>query len=98
MEVVEGERALDAGVDDGDVGVAAGCDGALLRVEAEYLGGVRGGDVHEALEGHAALDDALGVGDAHARLDAVVPACYVCDGLEADLLLPGGGNEVGGYS
>ena len=67
-----------------------------MRIQTEYLGCVRGGDVNEALEGHATLDDALGVGDAHARLDAVVPACNVCDGLEADLLLPGGGNEVGG--
>ena len=48
------------------------------------------------MEGHAAPDDALGVGDADARLDAVVAAGDVGDGLEAGLLFPGGGHEVSG--
>ena len=96
VEVVEGKGPLDGGIDDGDVGVAAGRYDSLLRVEAHDLGGVGGGDVNEALEGHAAPDDALGVGDADAGFDAVVAASYVGDGFEAGLLLPGGGNEIGG--
>ena len=96
MQVVERERFVYRGVDDGDVGVAAGGDSALARIHAEYLGGVGRCDVHKPLQGHAALDHAFGVGDAHARLYAVVSAGYIGHRLEADLLFPSGGHKIGG--
>ena len=35
VEIVESQLSLDRGIDDRDIGVAAGCDRALLRVHAE---------------------------------------------------------------
>src|SRR5690606_26525890 len=52
-----------------DVGVGADGDRALARVEAEELGGVRRGDLYEALERQLAAADAVGVEQVHAVLD-----------------------------
>src|SRR5262249_14902987 len=77
VEVVLGERLPDRRVEQDEVRVAARGDDTLPRVEPEDPRGVRRGDGGEALERHAALDDALGERDAEARLRPEVAARHV---------------------
>src|SRR5262245_19856867 len=55
VEVVLGQHLADAGIHEGEIGVAARRDDALARVEPEDLRGVGGRDIGEALERHATL-------------------------------------------
>src|SRR5262245_60756980 len=59
VQVGHTQGLLDRRIDDGDVGVAAHRDGALLRIETEELGGIGGGDGRIVLDGHAASEDGL---------------------------------------
>src|SRR5207244_5437492 len=74
VEVVLDERLAHAGIDEYEVGVAAGRDDALLGIEPEDPGRIGSRDVRRALERHAALDDALAVADAQTPLVPHVPA------------------------
>ena len=98
MEVVHGEALFDGGVDEGDVGVAAGGEGAFAGVEAHQAGAVGGGDIHEAGEGHTAFGDAFAVGDADAGFGAVVSAGDIAHGFAGDFEVPVGAVFVGGHS
>ena len=71
VEVVHRQRFVEFRIDDRYVGVAPGGEGAFLGVYSKDLRGVGRSDVDEAIEGHAAFYDALGVGDADSGLDAV---------------------------
>jgi len=79
VEVVARERLLERRVEQDEVGVAARREHALRGIQAEDARGVGRGDRGEALERHAALDDALGPRDPQARLGADVAAGDVLD-------------------
>src|SRR5262245_3666538 len=74
VQVGHAQRLLDGRIDDGDVGVAANGDGALLRIEAQQLGGVGGGDGRVILERHPPPHHRFRVVEPHTDLDADVTA------------------------
>src|SRR5258705_5637261 len=96
VEVLLDERLPDRRVHEGEIGVAPRGDHAFPRVEAEDLRGIGGGDLGEALEGHAALAHPFRERNAESRLRAHVAARHVLDGAPAELQLEAGGVLVGG--
>ncbi|MNV44365.1 hypothetical protein D3C71_1361210 [compost metagenome] len=64
-----GKRPLHVRVEDNDIGVAADGDRALFREQAEQLGTGRRDDIHELVQGNAALLHALGIQNREPVLD-----------------------------
>ena len=74
------------GIPDDDVGVAAGCDDALLRVHPEHARRRGAARLDPPLERQLAGDDAL-VDQLHAVLDAADPVGDRGEVADAELLL-----------
>ena len=98
MEVVHREALFDGRVNESDVGVAAGGQGALAGVEAHQSGAVGGGNIHKAGQGHTPFGHAFAVGDAHAGFGAVVSAGNIAHRLAGDFEVPVGAVFVGRHS